>query len=230
MSGIMVLIHGRHLEADGWERVIWGDPKNGIFGQASLGVALALKLGAQAIYWGSGASEKDGLKESQCAFMHAVAHGSSLSALEGFDPYEIESILKEKSILDLTTQNTEEEITGALEKCQQLGIKRLYLVSAPTHISRCALLVEQLREQGKAGGIDIYTKASDVPYIGYTVQDVVVVEPPQRGDVPKWQTFRYVQAMFGIMHKSDAAFASFLSELGALLRKYNVRVDWEPRA
>lgn len=226
----MVLIHGRHLQAPGWEKLVWGDPKDGVFGQASLGVSLASKLGASIIYWGSGASKKDGMFESEYAFAYAVAHGSELPELEGLDAYEIESQLKPKSVFDTTAQNTEDEIEGALRLCRDLGINRLYLVSASTHISRCMLVALQLQERGKAPGIDIYARASDVPYVGYTAQDVVVVEPPQRGDAPKWQTFRYVRAMLGIMRKSDAVFAAFLTELGVLLKRYDVQVDWKPRA
>ncbi|MDP4020564.1 MAG: hypothetical protein Q8P58_00775 [Candidatus Adlerbacteria bacterium] len=226
---IMVLIHGRHLETGAWEKMVWGDPKNGIFGQAASGVRLALKVNASVIYWGSGASERDGMKESQYAFAYTVAHGGDLSEFNGSGSYQIESMLRGKSFFDLTAQNTEQEIEGALKKCHERGIECLYLVSAPTHISRCMLLAAQLREQGKADDIDIYASMSDVPYVGYSAEDVVVIEPPQRGDAPKWQTFRYVQAMLGIMRGSETVFTDFLTDLGKLLQKYGVHVNWVPR-
>jgi hypothetical protein len=56
-----ILIHGRHVDTDAWEKIIWGDPTHGVFGNAARGVELALKEQAALIFWGTGSSERNGV-------------------------------------------------------------------------------------------------------------------------------------------------------------------------
>ena len=230
MTATAVLIHGCHLAAIDWERMVWGDPKNGVLGRAPKGIRLALKEKAKLIIWGTGASEKDGQKESCYTYNYAIVHASELDEFHGFDLYEVLAILKNASVFDESTQNTPEEIASAAEICREQGIRRLILVSSPTHIARCLQEAEKLRVAGKMDGIEVFATAADVSYADSSASDVVIVEPPHRGDKPKWQTYRYARAMFDIMKQGNEPFARFLFDLGELLKKYQVEVDWEPLA
>ncbi len=180
-----VLIHGCHLQAKEWENIVWGNPKGGTLGRAPRGIQLAICEKAELIFWGTGASEKDGMKEAQFAFNYAVVHGCELSEFSGYDPYEIESILRGISFIDTATQNTSQEIECAAEVCHERGITRLILVSSPTHIPRCLSEAEKFRWAGKLHGIKIFATASDTCYAGSVPGDVLIVEPPHRGDRPE---------------------------------------------
>ena len=147
--GTGVLIHGCHLQAKEWENIIWGNPRKGVLGRVPRGIQLAWQESAKLIFWGTAASEKDGLKESQYTFAYAVAHGCELSEFSGYDPYEIESILNNFSFIDTESQHTSQEIEYATKICRKRGITRLILVSSPTHIPRCLSEAEKLRSSCK---------------------------------------------------------------------------------
>ena len=60
-------VHGRHVKAVGWERLVWGDPTNNKLGSMPKMVEVAIDLINQGlrpvIVFGTGASEKDGWEE-----------------------------------------------------------------------------------------------------------------------------------------------------------------------
>lgn len=108
-------------------------------GRVPTGIAEAIHRGAMRIFWGTGASKnQQGTKESQYTFDQAT--GPKLDELAlglKITPTELFAYLKEVSILDTSSQNTTEEIHLAAKECVALGIKELYLISSPTHITRC---------------------------------------------------------------------------------------------
>jgi len=224
-----ILIHGRHLDTPNWERIIWGEPNRGVFGNVSKGVRLAMQEHAELIYWGTGSSKKDGTVESQYIFEYAVSHASELPEFNGQDEAAIQAVLQPISFIDLGGLNTAQEVERAAKVSIERGIERLILVSAPTHIARCLQEAEKLRAAGTLGKLEIFAVASDVPYADSSSDDVVIIEPPHRGDTPKWQTHRYAKAAFGIMKQGDEIFSEYLTEWGTLLKKYGVKVDWTPR-
>lgn len=225
-----ILIHGRHPDTDGWAEIIWGDPKNGIFGNAARGIELARRENAELIFWGTGVVQKNGTIESQLIFDHAIAHASDLSQFKGKTEADIKAILEPISFIDLETQNTAEEVAKAVEVCNERGIERLILVSAPTHIARCLMLAEKLKADKKTGTLQIFATASDVSYKDSTPSDVVVIEPPHRGDAPKWQTYQYAKALFEIQKQGKDVFRKYHEEWGTLLKKFGITVDWPPEA
>lgn len=180
----MVLIHGCHLQADGWKDIVWGAPDLDVFGRASAGIRLAVREGAF-IYWGTGASAKDGMKESRYTFEFAVNHVNELRGLTDYMTHEVaKDWLERISFIDEVTQNTTEEIARAVEVCLKYNIDRLILLSSPTHIARCLQEAEKLRACGKMSTIEVFATASDVCFAHSSAGDVVIVEPPHRGDLP----------------------------------------------
>ena len=224
-----ILIHGRHVDTDAFEQIVWGDPQHGIYGNAAKGVALAQSEHAELIFWGTGSSKKNGVVESQLIFNHAVAHAHELKVFTDKTETEIKSILEPISYIDLETQNTAEEIAKAVYVCIERNIERLILVSAPTHIARCLIEAEKLRANGQIKNLEVLATASDVSYKNSVPADVVIIEPPHRGDMPKWQSHRYAKALFEIKKQGDDIFNTFHEEWGTLLKKFGVTVDWPPR-
>ena len=224
-----ILIHGRHVDTECFDDIIWGNPPKGVFGNAAKGVELALKEQAGLIFWGTGSSKKNGVVESQLIFNHAVAHAHELKIFTGKTETEIKSALEPISYIDLVTQNTAEEVRNAVSVCHERNIERLILVSAPTHVARCLMEAEKLRANGQIKNLEVYATASDVSYKDSVPADVVIIEPPHRGDAPKWQTHRYAKALFDIKKQGDDAFRKYHEEWGTLLKKFNITVDWPPK-
>ena len=145
MKKTAILVHGCHLQANEWEKMIWGDPKNGLLGRVPRALELFDSEKADLLYFGTGESEKDGLKESEYTLSYAVEHAAELSRFSKMDAPDIEKWFREVSVSDTESQNTGEEIRLAAVECKERGIERMILVSSPTHISRCLLTAEKLR-------------------------------------------------------------------------------------
>ncbi len=206
-----ILIHGCHLQAEAWEHIVWGDPKHGVLGRVPKGLQLAEKHAASLIFWGTGASQKDGKKESEYTYDYALQHIHELDdvlkhGFAGYDAYEIQELLGKKSRLDLETQNTTDEIAAAAAFCKERRIDELILVSSPTHIARCLQEAQKLKTSGALEGIEVLACASDTCFKDSTPADVVIIEPPHRGDMPKVPFHKTVRRIFATMRKPEIAF------------------------
>lgn len=231
-TDIAVLVHGYHLEALGWESIVWGNPKEGMFGSIPRGVVEAYKNGAVKIFWGTGASEKGGIKESQYIYNFALSHIEELADLCGCDPAELRTFIEERSYIDLKAQNTVEELKECFDMCLREDIPRIIIIPIATHASRSVkVALSTIFADPAYTGFhhSVYLAPADTSFSGSSPDDVVVVEPPHRGDQPKWQTFRYMKAVFEIQKKGESTFVSFLSDFGALLEKYGVQVTWKSK-
>lgn len=183
---VAVLIHGHHLQAPEWEKLVWGTHNLEQVGRIPRGIEIAIKEKAKLIIWGTGASEDipSGKKESEYTNLFAITHAEELAAYVGSSKKEIIDLITQYSDVQLGTKNTKDEIREALALCKEKGIHTLYLVSSPTHISRCLLTAIQLQDE--------YTPVLyGVPAETYTElwnpKDVAIVEPahrPDRAEVP----------------------------------------------
>ena len=73
-----IVVHGCHCGAEGWERIVWGDPHAGALGRVPMALRLALRETDScvvAILFGTGASEhpETGLLEGQATLALAKA-------------------------------------------------------------------------------------------------------------------------------------------------------------
>lgn len=223
-----VLIHGCHLQTDGWEHVVWGDPSAQQMGRIPKGVMFARAVNADLIFWGTGASERNGRKESERTFQAALNHQKQLSNLCGGDDHRdanentFLTWLYGVSHIDLDTQNTDQEIGACAEMCLEKGVTQLTLVSSPFHIMRChatALKIfasdtrfTQLRQ-------GLVACASDTNPTGIDASDVVIIEPPHRGDTPKVAFHETAREIFKFLRNPEAAFA-FNRAWRDLIREY----------
>ncbi len=219
-----VLIHGCYLQAENWENIVWGGPSIGRLGRASKGLQVARQEGANFIYWGTGASEKNGIKESQYTFDYAVAHCMELPEFADFNIDDIDPFFISGSFIDTESQTTLQETRSAMKMCMEKGIKRLILVSSPTHIARCLQSAEIVRYSGWFMGLEVFAVASDTCYKDSIPNDVLIVEPPHRADraeVPLHKTLKL--AMFARKLDKDKAFL-FDEELTVFLEEQKCKL------
>jgi hypothetical protein len=226
-----VHIHGYHLGAEGWEGIVWGSPKSGVLGSIPRGVIEAYKHQAALISWGTGITW-NGARESETIFAFALSRIKELSELCGCSDADLETFLRERSQCDMTTVNTAEEVAAFLDRCIQEAISHVIIVACATHASRSVkttLSALLANERFATLRSNVYFASASSTFSGSTIDDVVIIEPMHRGDMPKWQTYRYAAALFAVLKQGEIVYERFLTEFGSLLSKYGVPVDWKPR-
>lgn len=185
-----VLIHGLFLQAKGWEGVVWGQPPY-VFGSIPKAVQVMLSFGLENIshvMFGTGASEKDGLKEAEYTHRELLQH---MQRLEGYPSlamssgqYSRLSELAKAATLEVQSKNTQEEIVNAAKCFDKHGCS--IIVQVPTcgsHAPRCIKTFLQVKEQGNIPAGQFWMVASpDNTFSGSVISDVVIVEPPHRAD------------------------------------------------
>ena len=203
-----VNIHGYHLQADGWEGMVWGDPRAGRLGVIPKGILEALKWDASVIVLGTGASQKDGMLEAEYMYDYALKHLDELSDLTDMSVEDLRAWLESRVHLELTSQNTREEVRAAARFAKGVGVTRLVFVSVPTHSSRshqAVLSVLGADPELRPFLQNLYTTSSDVLFANATIDDVVVIEPPHRGDTPKVYFNQTAKGIFQFLRNADVA-------------------------
>lgn len=224
-----ILIHGHFLPLPIWEEVMWGKPKEGLFGAISKGIQLSESEHADFIFWCSGIPAQGGRAISPNALEFAMARGKELLECKGMGGLDI-SKLVQKSVLDEAVPNTREEIAHAAVEFKKRSIERVFLVSPPKHIFRAHQEALAHRAAGHLDNIEIFAVASDIDFPNTTAEQVAIIEPPHRADLSLWQTHQYARAVIDILQRNDAtASETYLREWGTLLQKYGADVSWEPR-
>ena len=192
MNGVGILIHGLHLQAKGWEQIVWGNPPHKL-GSLPKAVEVMLSFGldqVRHVVFGTGASEKRGIKEAEYTRLELV------KALEYLQEYpemfmgpvrrnKLEGLIR-KSTLELEAQNTHQEIANAAQHFAQHGCS--LIVQVPTcasHAPRCVKTFSQVKASGGIPEGQLWTVAPpDTTFADSTIDDVAIVEPPHRGDDP----------------------------------------------
>ncbi|MBE9593394.1 MAG: YdcF family protein [Proteobacteria bacterium] len=221
-----VLIHGYHLQAKNWENIVWGEPP--LMGRLPKGTAVALETEAEVVVFGTGASEKGGKKEAEVIRDYLFEHFFELEKFSAFNGLELEEDIREaerrmreKSVIEIKSQNTFEEVKFAGEIFKNHGIERAILVSSPAHISRClkyAYAVFSEEKELRYLTQELYATPSQVCYPGYKVEDVIVMEPPHRPDRP----YSLYPCFKRMMNMPEEKLKELLNDLEPLLRKYTV--------
>lgn len=215
---VCILIHGCHLHAEEWEKIMFGTQEN--LGRVPVGIEEAINKHASLIFWGTGGSEKDGIIESDYIFSQTL--GPQLNSLAQYvkqNPEELAVYLKSISFLDHRAQNTVEELTFAIEECIANNIQELILVSSPTHIARCLQEACKLKEQDRSLTIKVYARASDTCFAHSMARDVTIFEPPHRGDTPKVPIHQTVKGIFQFIKDPNSA-ADFNHALTQLIEEH----------
>ena len=213
-----VAVHGCHVGAVDWESIVWGDPKHGVYGRAATAISLAWENSAEMLSFSTGASERDGRREAERIYELARSRLDELfgGPVKGLDTAWLEKI----AVIDVESQNTADEMRYLGQSCTEREIEKLFLVSSPWHIMRC--LKEALAYQAVGGfaGMHIYTLASDDSSDDLNAGNVVVLEPPHRGDDPMlhapFKMHEIIPKLFGLSHKDRIA---ILAELDSMISR-----------
>lgn len=221
-----ILIHGHHLHAEGWEDVVWGDPRKGVLGHVPKGLIEALQWDADVIFFGTGASKKDGLKEGEHTLRFTWQRIGEIPQFASMGTEAAEAWLDARAVLELTSQDTVSEIGVCADIARKCGIERLVLVSSPTHIMRAhrtALSLIAKDDAVRSFAHALYAVASDVPYAGATVDDVLIIEPPHRPDRPTVFFNKTLKPLEDIKRRSDLAHDLDV-DLRTVIEKYRSRL------
>ncbi len=201
MTKTCVLVHGRHMETEGWEKLVWGDGP--MIGAAPFGLYLALQKGARLVF-GTGASEKDGLKE--CAYTRRFLE-SNLERLRDFPEFlkkywrwddtihgmvydqderaRVFSDVLNAAHLDIESVDTASEVKNAVAFAKSIRATELIQVSSPFHVERCAKVSAELLEDGfDFGDVIPMTASSKSSTEKCRASTTVILEHPHRGDDP----------------------------------------------
>jgi hypothetical protein len=216
-----VLVHGCHLDALNWRGIMWGHPPEEL-GRIPKGVYVALQENADMMIFGTGASERDGKKEGDFTHDFLMDHFGELggfSCFEGVDLAAARSRISAVAQTECRSRNTREEIAEAVRIFVERDVEKIILVSSPTHISRClrdALVLFQNPELIHLRR-HLFAAASDTNFLGGRVEDVVIFEPPHRGDQQAFLTHYVVNRIFKIR---EDRMPDFLSDLDRVLSRF----------
>lgn len=191
-----ILVHGLHLQANGWEQTVWGDKEE--FGSLPKAVEMMLTFGLEnvaSVVFGTGASKRGGFREGEYTcreLMENMRRLEDYPSLHGFHEFQSTaglvrlSELIDGATLELAAQNTFEEITNAAQHFAQAHCD--LIIQVPTcgsHAPRCVKTFLQVKAAGKIPAGQTWMLApSETTFAGSTIDDVAVVEPPHRGDDP----------------------------------------------
>lgn len=200
LTKTVVLCHGRHVDTVDWETLVWGEGDK--IGTAPLALYLAFQKQAQLVF-GTGASEKDGLKE--CAFTQKYlldnltniiafpefvdcdAWGYALHVTK-YPAHEREALFKpliDAAHLDFESTDTVSEVKNALKLAQELGADELIQVTSPFHAARCMSISARLLEDGyDFGGVIPMVVSAKSSTSTCRAATTVILEHPHRGDDP----------------------------------------------
>jgi hypothetical protein len=230
---LAVLVHGCHVEATDWNNIIIGtDLPNGKIGRATLGVATALKLRAAHIIWGTGASERDGIKEARVIFEEVLRHASEITTYcnevlngEYWTETDLVDYLKRFSIFDTVSQNTRQETAEAASFCESIGISTIVQVSSPTHIARCFQEALVWKERNPNSSLTFHPLASTTCYANSSASEVVVTEPPHRGDRATLRQDKLVKMLMKLRRLPNEKAFAVAYDICEVLQKHGVAND-----
>ena len=224
-GGVGILVHGCHLQADGWEEIVWACH------QISLGMPHAALLAWEErdslLAFASGrAPLRRAMVPSKARqlslLLDRIPRLSEFAAFDGVDVNELEALLRRCCVAETTSQNTVEEVRAGLAMFASKGCRRAVLVSSPTHLPRCLACACQVDEtEPTLFGGSVWASPCDTSYKGFSGADVVVVEPPHRGDRDRALDDLPFHSMVRRSYKVQGERRSaFLKEFEALLQDY----------
>ena len=217
-----VLIHGLHLQTQGWEEIVWGRPPH-LLGILPQGAAIALREKASIVVFGTGASERNGKKEAEVArdlLLDRFLDLAQFTDFQGVDLEESRRVVQRISVVETHSQNTAQEVKFAGRMFQEAGVDRIFLVSSPTHISRCVRdAFMAFNEDGALRHFtyNLFASPSQMCFLGTTAQDVAIVEPSHRPDRTASNLNLLVQKMLRVPSGNQE---EFLAQIEKLLAQY----------
>lgn len=197
MKRLGILLHVYHLQSRDWEWLVWGDPAHNKLGVGTKLFELLLDQPddvAVGCITFSGPSSKDGLSEGAYTKRFLQDHVDRLADFPCFrdrikdlapEAYALFKKRVDDIVLGDPITNTAAEIELGAAYFQSVRADTIVHIAAASHAPRCIQLQAVVRERGKIPAQQRwFTVASDTAFVGTSAADVVVVEPPHRGDDP----------------------------------------------
>ena len=190
---IGILVHGRHVEAQGWEYMMWGNPPH-ILGLLPRFIQIVLQYNLDSIdciFIGSGVRTQTEHYESEHIYEFLIKNLDMISQFESITPlFETiadkdiwKSTLLSKIILDTESQNTQQEILNASSKLS--GCDQILQITSCSHAPRCIKTTSDLVTRGIVSTAPIWMVIPDMtPYFQTRPSDICIFEPPHRSDDP----------------------------------------------
>lgn len=220
-----ILCHGCHLQAEGWEKIVWGDGNNKM-GRLPHASMLAVQEKASFLVIGSGGSHSDGETEGEFTLklfkkqLPIINHFKDMYDC-GLNITQIEEIMNRIVICETRSINTVQEIEHACELFSKHGVERIILVSSPTHIARCirdaCVVLDKMNYNPT-----LLASPSETCYLGTSALDLCVVEPGHRGDRDKRFDGKlgYHRLFPRALRVEAAKRHSFTKDLNDLIQRY----------
>jgi hypothetical protein len=193
-----VLVHVYHLEAAGWENLVWGEPAKGLMGTLPKLVQLLLIENPDEpidkIIMYTGPSSRDGLDESHYGKKFLLDHFDQLKEFPQLAPIlqqlsgkqqqaiydKLEAIVNGPQLI-----NSADEVINAAAFFKEHGITKVYQLAIASHVPRCIQVQTVARYQHQIPAEQFwYTVAAETTYKDTVPSDVVIAEPPHRADDP----------------------------------------------
>lgn len=230
---IGILVHGPHLQAKEWDNLAWGTPPF-LMGRIPKAIQMFFKLGAQVIFFGTGASERDGVKEGQYMFDTLMAKKNQLGDFEALKEFQrlggldvaltpngpvLYSRTQAEVVIDTKSQNTKEELIAAGDAFLARGVTDIVLVSSANHMARCLEVAQQVYNDSQYKGKyktlaqGLMVTPADTCYAGATYGSNVIFEAPHRGDRSSYPLHDKVRPIFRIPSEKLPEFGDNLTKL-----------------
>lgn len=176
-----ILVHGYNLNAENWMDVAWGRPLDQL-GRVPRAVLLAAQMDVDIMVFGTGASQRDGVKEGEWTIRYLMDHFEKLSDFSCFSSIDLASLQSEiagVALAELGSTNTDTESAADGKIFCERGMECILVVSSPDHIFRChKLMYVALTGLGTMRlRRNLFAVGSDVSYRqGRLVEDVKIDE------------------------------------------------------
>jgi hypothetical protein len=227
MPRIGILMHVYHLESRDWERLVWGDPSEDKLGTATQFVKTLLDIPVDqevvsVIF--NGPSTKDGLTEGAFTKQYLLDRISTLREFRSLRPRLDRLTAQEHTILldrlqgiivGPVIKNTFEEVEhGATLLNQGRVADNVLQIAAASHAPRCLQYQIIARRNGVIPKSQPwYILPSETCFSGTEMEDVVILEPPNRGDDPMLQYGQTLPAVIKPYFNLDVSGKQRLIEL-----------------
>lgn len=191
-----ILIHGIHLQANGWDEEVWGDSEQQLLGRIPRAVLSILDTNPDQVALitiGTGASKSQtGVYEAELVKKLGLDNFDQLDKFTQIREHpgwhksraHIHKLLQ-SAATDTASKNTREEIANAAELFSHRHIEKVIEVTGASHAPRCQLEQSVAFAEGAIPRSQRWSLvASDVAFYGTEVGDTAIFEEPHRGDDP----------------------------------------------
>lgn len=191
-------MHVNYLQP-GWEEMAWGEPDKGLMGTLPKLVQLILVESPDEpiteIVMYTGPSRKDGLNEGEYSKKFLLDHFDQLKDFPQLIPLLEKMTDKQRQLLKSQLEqnihtldqlvNSADEVINAARYFEEHGVTKVYQIAIASHAPRCIQLQALVRYRHQIPPEQFwYTVVAETTFAGTAPNEVIVAEPPHRGDDP----------------------------------------------